>query len=86
MNVTAGFSKMVQPHTLLMKLNVLRDVFGDCLISKNVWPRCLPDLTTPDFFLSCHLKERAYKDNSCTQNDFKAAVWQVIKQMSLLQC
>jgi len=73
-------------HTVNETMNVLWDIFGDCLISKNMWPRCSPDLTTPNFFLSCHLKERAYKDNCCTQNDIKVAVWQAIKQMSLLQC
>ena len=67
-------------HAVNETMNMLRDFFGDRLISKNIWPRSSPDLTPPNFFLSCHLKERAYKDNPCTQNVFKVAVWQAIKQ------
>ena len=73
-------------HTVNEIMNMLRDVFGDGLISTNIWPRCSPDLTMPNFFLSCHLKERSYKDNSYTQNDFRVVIWQAVQQMSLLQC
>jgi hypothetical protein len=73
-------------HTVNETTNVLWDIFGDCLISKKHMAAMFPcDLTMPNFFLSCHSKERAYKDNFCTQNDFKVAIWQEIKQMSLLQ-
>jgi hypothetical protein len=38
------------PRTLNETMNVLRDVFGDCLISKNIWLRFFPDSTVPNFF------------------------------------
>jgi hypothetical protein len=66
--------------TLNEAKNMLMVFLGDCVISKNVLPCCSPDLTLPNFCLLCHLKQRAYKDNSCTQNDFKVAFWQAIKQ------
>jgi len=40
-------------HTANETMNVLRDIFGDCLITKNM------AAMFPRFFLSCHLKERA---------------------------
>lgn len=46
-------------HTVNETVNVLRDVFGDCLISKNIWPRCSPGLTTLNFFSVISLKGKS---------------------------
>jgi hypothetical protein len=37
-------------HTADETINMLRGLFGDRLISKNIWPPHSHDLTPPDFF------------------------------------
>jgi hypothetical protein len=55
-------------------MDLLRDIFGERIISKNaefVWPPRSPDLTAPDFFLWCYLKERVYVNKPRTIQELK---------------
>jgi hypothetical protein len=47
-------------------MTLLRDVFGDRIISKEVWPPRSPDLTAPDDYLRGAMKVAVYKDNPHT--------------------
>ncbi|GFG33243.1 hypothetical protein Cfor_04553 [Coptotermes formosanus] len=53
-------------HTANETINVLRDTFGDHLISENIWPPCSPDLTIR-YFLWGHFIERVHKHNPHTK-------------------
>ena len=48
----AGFFQQdgATAHTSRLSINRLREVFGERLISRNIWPPRSPDLTPPDFF------------------------------------
>jgi hypothetical protein len=52
---------------------LLRKVFGDSIISTNIWSPRSPDLTPPDFYLWGALKNAAYKDDPCSPGDLKKA-------------
>lgn len=50
-------------HTARATMQLLRQIFGERLISKNSafnWPARSPDLTAPDYFLWGYLKEKVY--------------------------
>ncbi|KFM61439.1 hypothetical protein X975_20872, partial [Stegodyphus mimosarum] len=50
-------------HTARQTMQLLRDMFGERLISRNAdfnWPANSPDLTVPDFFLWGYLKNCVY--------------------------
>jgi hypothetical protein len=63
-------------------LNMLRDFFGERLISKRIWPPRSRDITLSILFSMGHLKEIAYKDNPRTQNDLKKAISQAINDIT----
>jgi hypothetical protein len=53
---------------------LLCEVFGDRIISSNIWPLRSPKLIAPDFFLWGALKNAAYKDNLHSLDDLKEAI------------
>ena len=53
-------------------------VFGERIISRDLWPPRSPDLTPPDLYLWGKLKGLVYADNPCSINDFKHNIRQVI--------
>jgi hypothetical protein len=52
-------------------MTLLRDMFGDRMISKDIWPPRSPDLTPPDYYLWGVMKGAVYKDNPHTFLELK---------------
>jgi len=53
---------------------LLRDVFGDGLISRGIWPPRSLDLTPPDFCLWEAMKCAIYKHNPRGHRDLKYSI------------
>ena len=66
-------------HTSNESTDQIASVFDDRIISRNLWPPRSPDLTTPDFFLWGHLKDRVYATRPQILNDLKHNITQVIQ-------
>jgi len=62
---TPGFNKMVL---------LLNEIFRECVISRNLWPPRLPDLTPPDFYLWGAAKSAVYRDCPHKLNELKTAI------------
>ena len=59
-------------HTSRVSLQWVHDVFSEeRTVSKNLWPRSSPDLTTCDYFLCGHLKSTVYESNPHTIRELK---------------
>jgi hypothetical protein len=52
----------------------LRDVLGDRIISKGIWPPRSPGLTPPDYYLCGAIKGTVYEDNLHTLLELKEAI------------
>jgi inhibitor of nuclear factor kappa-B kinase subunit alpha len=50
-------------HTACMPMQGLSDVFGDRIISSDIWPAGTPDLNPCDFFFWGCLKNKVYSSN-----------------------
>jgi hypothetical protein len=61
-------------HSARKTMVLLRQFFGEKLISKGLWPPRSPDLSPPDFFLWGHLKVHVYDSNPHTTEDMKANI------------
>lgn len=76
-------------HTALESIRVLREMFGDRIISirGNVnWPPRSCDLTPLDFFLWGYLKEKVYSDNPQTILHLKENIIREIGQINPNVC
>ena len=58
-------------HTARATMTAVRKVFGERVISGDLWPPRLPDLAPPDFYLWGKLKGLVYADNTRSINDLK---------------
>jgi hypothetical protein len=47
-------------NTAASTIEILREFFGENVISKGVWPPRFPDLTSPDFFLWSYVKDAEF--------------------------
>jgi len=56
----------------------MQSFFGDCVISKGLWPLHLPDLTLPDYFLWGYPKGRVYQNKPRTIDALKANITEEI--------
>ena len=68
-------------HTAIVTINLLKDTFGERLISRNGpinWPPRSCDLTPPDFFLWGYVKSLVYADKPETLDDLEANIERVI--------
>ena len=77
------------PHTANLTLEMLRQNFGDHLISRrmdHIWASHSPDLNPLDFFLWGYTKDRVYVNKPRTIEDLKEAVSDVIRQISVDVC
>ena len=71
-------------HTANETMNLLRDNFGDRIISRrgNIeWPPRSPDLNAPDFFLWGYLKDCVYKRNPSSISDLKKIITEEIRSI-----
>jgi hypothetical protein len=55
-------------HTANNSMKFLNEIFREHVISRNLWPPHLPDITPPDFYLWRAAKSAVYRDCPCTLN------------------
>ena len=63
-------------------MHLLKEFFGDRIISKDVWPPRSPDLNAPYFYLWRAAKSAVYRDLSRTLDNFQAAITAFIQYIS----
>ena len=66
-------------HTSNESMDLIARFFDDRIISRNLWPPRSPDLTTPDFFLWGHLKDRVQATRPQKMDDLKHNITQEIQ-------
>jgi hypothetical protein len=69
-------------HTGNNSMKLLNEIFGERVISRNLWPPRSPDLTPPDFHLWGAAKSAVYRDRPRTLNELKTAVTAYIRNIS----
>jgi hypothetical protein len=69
-------------HTAHHSKQVIREVFGERVISDGLWPPRSPDLTPCDFYLWGNLKERVYQTNPRSLEDLKDGICREISRIS----
>jgi hypothetical protein len=68
-------------HTARVSMTLLRDVFGDKIISKDISSSRSPHLTPPDYYLWGEMKGAVYKDNPHTHLELWEAITNVIRSI-----
>jgi hypothetical protein len=63
-------------------MKLLNDIFGERVISRNLWPPRLPDLTPPDFYPWGAAKSAVYRDRPRTLNQLNTAITAYIRNIS----
>jgi hypothetical protein len=61
-------------HTPNNATKLLNEIFGERVISRNLWPPQSPDLTPSDFYLWGAAKSAVYRDRPRTLNELKTAI------------
>ena len=61
----------------------IQSFFGNCFISKGLWPPCPPNLTPPDNSLWGYLKDRFYQNKPQTIDAFKANITDEIQAVTV---
>lgn len=83
------------PHVTKDNLGLLRDVFGDRVISRSfpetfghgmAWPPYSPDLSPLDFFLWGYVKDRVYKNRPKSLAELSQAVKQQLHHVPAESC
>jgi hypothetical protein len=69
-------------HMAHISMALMHDVFGDQLISRDVWPQRSPDLNIPYFYLWEAMKSAVYKDNPHSLHYLKEAISYIIRNIS----
>jgi hypothetical protein len=69
-------------HTANNNMKLLNDIFGERVISRNVWPPRLPDLTPPYFYLWGAAIFALYRDRPRTIIELKTAITAFIRKIS----
>jgi hypothetical protein len=62
-------------------MTLLRYVFGERIISKDIWPPRSPDLTPLDYYLWGAMKGAVYKDNPHTLLEPKEEIANLIRNI-----
>jgi hypothetical protein len=65
------FQDSATAHTVDDSLMALEEVFGDRIISCNLWPACWPDLTPCNLNLPGNLKNKIYRRSTHIIEEFK---------------
>jgi hypothetical protein len=63
-------------------MKLLNEIFGEHVISRNLWPPCSLDLTPPDVYLWGAAKSAVYCDCPHMLNELKATVTAYIRNIS----
>ena len=61
-------------HTSGRSMNLLKEFFGDRIISEDVWPPRSPDLNPPHIYLWGAAKSAVYRDRPRTLDDLQAVI------------
>jgi len=61
----------------------IKSFFGNCAISKGLWPQRSPDLTPPDYFLWGYLKGTVYQNIPRTIDALKANITEEIQAVTV---
>jgi hypothetical protein len=69
-------------HTANNSMKLLNEIFGERVISRNVWPPPSPDFTPPDFYLWGAAKSAVYRDRPRTLNELYTAITAYIRNIS----
>ena len=75
---------MATAHTARATMELLRNIFGERIISKNsdfAWPPRSPDLTAPDYFLWGYLKGLVYVNKPQTIQQLKQNIHAEIRNL-----
>jgi hypothetical protein len=67
-------------HTANNSMKLLKEIFGERVISSNLWPPRSSDLTPPDFYMWEAAKSPVYCDRPRTLNELKAAITAYIRK------
>jgi inhibitor of nuclear factor kappa-B kinase subunit alpha len=70
------------PHTARDSVEELRQVFGDRIVSRGLWPARSPDLNPCDFYLWGNLKQKVYKTNPHTIEELKENIRNEVSAIS----
>jgi hypothetical protein len=69
-------------HTSASAMEILREVFGENLIFRGVWPPRSPVLTSPNFFLCSYLKDTVYRSNPRDLKQLKMNITRAIEEVN----
>jgi hypothetical protein len=72
-------------HTACVSMTLLRDLFGDRIISKDIRPPRSPDLTSHVYYLSEAMKGAVYTDNPHTLLELKEAIANFIRTIPAIE-
>jgi hypothetical protein len=63
-------------------MKLLNEIFGERVVSRNLWPPRSPDLTPPHFYRCGAAKSAVYRDRPRTLNEVKTAITAFIINIS----
>jgi hypothetical protein len=63
-------------------MKLLNEIFGERVISRNLWPLHSPDFTPPDFYLWGAAKSAVYRDRPRMLHELKTAITAFIRNIS----
>jgi len=43
-------------------MKVLKEFFGEHIISRPLWPSCSPDMVSPNFYLCGYVKDKVFQE------------------------
>jgi hypothetical protein len=66
-------------------MQALSDVFGDRIISSDIWPARSPDFNSCDFFFWGCLKDKVYNSNTRTEKELKENILREIANIHAKQ-
>jgi hypothetical protein len=63
-------------------MKLLNGIFGERVISRNLWPPGSPDLTESELYLWGAAKSAVYCDRPCKLNELKTAITAFMRNIS----
>ncbi len=65
-------------HTSQATMHILKEFFGERLISQGLWPLKLPDMSPQDYFLWGYVKDKVLTKKPNTNDELKVAITDLI--------
>jgi hypothetical protein len=66
-------------------MTLVRDVFGDRIMEKYIWPQRLPDLIPRDYYLWVNTNCAVYKNNPHSLLELKEGIADFIRNIPLIE-